>query len=137
MQGTNNKMKMPWWFWFAALLGSLSFIPLLIAGSKTKNNLWIGWGVVQGIWLFFGPAHGPIFDLEMLFWIASAIYVFTVVRKGYLLHMETVGDNTDLQPLTQNPNQINNNMKVWDCLSCGANNKNTTGTCEYCGVSTQ
>jgi len=131
-------MKMPWWFWFAAVLGSLSFIPLLIAGSKTKNNLWIGWGVVQGIWLFFGPSHGFLFDLEMLFWIASGIYVFTVVRKNYLIEMEVMNENSDLQPLTQNPGltqNTSNGIQVWDCLSCGANNKNATGECEYCGVS--
>jgi len=138
MQGTGNKIKMPWWFWFAAVLGAFSFVPLLIAGSKTKNNLWIGWGIVQGLWLFFGPADGILFDLEMLFWIASAIFVFTVVRKKYLTELEIQAamnppQHTHQYNTSDTPNP-DSSIKAWTCTSCGASNKNFTGDCEYCGV---
>jgi len=144
---SNVKRRMPWWFWFAAIFGAFSFIPLLIAGGKTKNILWMGWGVVQLAWLAYGPGYGALFDLEVLFWIASAFFVFTVVRKNYLIEMEIRDENLELQPRAQDshyestftPTNMTQSLpiKTWNCLSCGANNSNSTGNCEYCGVAMQ
>ncbi|MCL2610228.1 MAG: hypothetical protein FWE02_00955 [Defluviitaleaceae bacterium] len=134
-----RKIRMPWWFLFAALIGMLSFVPLLIAGFRLKNWLWISLGIVQFIGLFFGPLDGIIFDIFMWSSIGLGIYVFTYVRKKYLTEME-IRDamrQTQRQPQqtipTASPTPVAQ-MKAWTCIGCGAENNNVEGICEYCGV---
>ena len=84
---TNNpavatkKRKMPWWFWIAPFtLGVLTFVPLMIAGFKVKNWIWIGLAGIQCYLLFGTYSHN---DFDVLFGFGLAIYLFTGVRKKY------------------------------------------------------
>jgi len=87
---SENKIRMPWWFWFAAVLGMLSFVPLSLAGIKVKNWFWVALSIIQLMWLWLSP----LFDSETLFNIFTGfsvvlgIYVFTFVRKRYLMEIE-------------------------------------------------
>ena len=135
----NNARRMPWWFWFAAIVGVFSFVPLLIAGFKLKKWLWMGLGSAQLILIFLIPPESEAFDLNVLVAIGLAIYVFTIVRKNYLVELEA-------QDAMRNPQQMGAGhpheptpttselMKSWSCTGCGAENNNTTGLCEYCNV---
>ena len=136
MQRAGSKERMPWWFWFAAVFGVFSFIPLLIAGFKIKNNLWVGLGGFQLLWFWFGSLSG----LFTWFSIGLAIYVFTTVRRQYLTELEVENAMGFSQQMQQQNHQAftpdsNTRIKSWSCAGCGAENSNAEGICEYCGVS--
>lgn len=138
-----NSVKLPWWFWLAAT-GALSFVPLFVIGNKLKNWLWVGLASWQLVWLWLWvepePESTDAFDAFMWFSIIIAIYVFTVVRKQYVIELEIdraanlsqeePSENT-LQNTLQNTPQL---IKVWSCTGCGAENHNPSGVCEYCGL---
>jgi len=128
---------MPWWFWFAGVFGILSFVPLLIAGFKIKNWLWVGLGSVQLMWLWLSPGTNR-FNIFMWFSIGLAIYVFTVVRRQYLTELE-IEDAMRPQQIQQHTSTSTSTapLKSWSCTGCGADNNNAAGVCEYCGVAMQ
>lgn len=131
-----RKSTMPWWFWFAAVMGAFSFVPLLTVGIKLKKWHWIIWGAVQLILLFAISDDSWLFNLEILFWIVSAIIVFTVVRKDYVGDLER--QRLEYLSLYEASRQAevkrSQPLKAWTCEGCGAENNNATGICEYCGV---
>jgi len=136
MQRAGRTARMPWWFWFAAVFGMFSFIPLLIAGFKIKNNLWIGLGGLQLFWLWFDQGS------DLLIWVSIglAIYVFTTVRRQYLTELEVESAMASPEQVHQQSEQVlspdqNTPIKSWSCAGCGAENSNIDGICEYCGIS--
>lgn len=135
MQRAGSTARMPWWFWFAAVFGMFSFIPLLIAGFKIKNHLWVALGGIQLMWFWFGR----ISNLFAWVSIGLAIYVFTTVRRQYLTELE-IENAMDSQQHVHRRNQAfvpesATPIKSWSCAGCGAENSNAEGLCEYCGVS--
>ena len=86
MQRTEKKIKMPWWFWPAIILGTLSFIPLIMAGYKMKKWLWMALGIVQLMWLWLSPRSGNEGLSNEFIWfsIGLGIFVFTYVRRKYV-----------------------------------------------------
>jgi len=146
------KQRTPWWCWLAVLtFGFFSFVGLLAMGFKVKNYLWVGMGIGHGIIVLMFTDTG-----NWVIWLnlALIIYLFLVVRKEFWAHQlgkhhaqrEAMMHERYQRQLEEEKIRLGyvdqlNNLKAgrgiarsWSCTGCGAENNNTNGTCEYCGV---